>query len=583
MATSTSTSSTSTSSSSSGISNLDSYYQNLIKYTLVQEKVPLTRLTTQKDEINVKKAAYTDLKTKFDALQTAIKKLRSSDVSYDLKPGRSVTVSPNTSGTTVASATVSSSVSAGTYALSVTSLATAQEVRSTRQTYSNQALDRIGTFVIGGAAERSTSIDVALPQTVSSISSSSANAIASSQKELGSGSYYVETRNDASDGWQFRIVDVDGNAQSVQEGSTSDFSSGWQSIPTTGTTYDTGRGLSINFGTNSSLFTPANKATGAMKLSYTAQGATINVTSDMSLVDINSEINSAKYGSGNEVVSSIIDNTLILKNQSTGTAHVMQASNATGSVLTSLGVLSGGVLNTKVSAIDAHFSVNEMEMVRGSNTGLTDVISGMTLDLATDATGKSASLIVKSDMANVQTTINSFLTAFNDLTTYIRGKTATTKNADDTYTRGTLSGEYSVRYAGNELVNLMNQDYSNAGIYKNFSEIGIALSSDLSASITDSSLFSTALNAHFDDVTKLLDSAMTSLANRVETYAGTSGYVNQSITSADSNISTLTSRITSINERLTRREESLVKYYANYQAQMEDYMNQSTLNSSLYG
>jgi flagellar hook-associated protein 2 len=571
------------STSKSGIENLDSYYQNLVNYSLVQEKVPLTRLTTQKDEITIKKAAYTDLKTKFDSLQTAINKLRSSDVSYDLKAGRSVSVSPNTSGTTVASATVGSTVSAGTYALSVTSLATAQEVRSIRQTYSNQALALTGTFVIGGAAERSASITTALPGTVTSVSSSSANIIASSQKELGSGSYYVETRNDASAGWQFRIVDADGNAQSVMKGSTSDFSADWQSIPTTGTTYDTGRGLSINFGTNSSLFTPANKATGAVKLNYTAQGATINVTSSMSLVDINSAINAATYGSGNEVVSSIIDNTLVLKNQSTGTAHVMQASDKTGSVLTSLGVLSSGVLNTKVTAADASFSINGMDMIRGSNTGLTDVISGMTLDLATDAAGKSANLIVKSDMASAQTTIKSFLSAFNDLTSYIRGKTATTKNADETYTRGTLAGEYSIRYVGSELVNLMNQDYTNSGIYKNLSEIGISLSSDLAASVSDTTLFSTTLSNHFDDVTKLLDSVMTSLGNKVGTYAGTSGYVNQSITSADTTMSTLTSRITSINERLTRREASLVKYYADYQAQMETYMNQKSLNSALYG
>ena len=59
----------------SSISNLDSYYQNLINYTLTQEKQPITRLTKQKDDINVKKAVYTDLKTKFDTLQTAINAL----------------------------------------------------------------------------------------------------------------------------------------------------------------------------------------------------------------------------------------------------------------------------------------------------------------------------------------------------------------------------------------------------------------------------------------------------------------------------------------------------------------------------
>ncbi len=569
--------------SKSGVENLDSYYQNLVNYTLAQEKLPLTRYTEQKDSITVKKAAYTDLKTKFDALQSAINSLRSSNSAYALEPGRTVTVSPLTTGTTVATATVNSSVSAGTYNLSVTSLARAHEVHSTQQTYSNQPLGLTGTFIIGGAAERSASLVDSLPDTVSSISSGSSNSVISGQKELGTGNYYIETRNDASEGWQFRIVDVDGNVQSIQDGSTGEFTSNWQSIPAGGGVYDTGRGLSVTFGSDSNLYTEANKATGAVQLAYNAKGASINVTSDMSLIDINSLINSGTYGDGNRVTSSIIDNTLVLKNESSGTQHTMEASDTSGGVLASLGVLSGGVLNTKVTAADAHFSVNGMDMVRSSNSGLTDVISGMTLDLASDAEGKSANLVVKSDSSNSTSTINKFLTAFNDLTSYIRTKTGTTKNEDDTYTRESLAGEYSVRYAGNDLITLMNQDYTNGGIYKNLTELGITLDSDLKASISDSSALSTALNAHFEDVTALLDSAMNAIANKVDTYAGTSGYVNQSIQSADSTITNLNSRIESINERLERREVYLVKYYAEYQAQMETFLNQSNLNSALYG
>ena len=330
-------SSVSSTTSKSGIENLDSYYQNLVNYTLAQEKQPLTRYTEQKDTITIKKAAYTDLKTKFDALQSAINQLRSSNTSYAMKPGRSVSVSPLTSNTTVATATVSSSASAGTFKLSVTSLATAQEVRSTRQTYSNQALGLTGSFVIGGAAERSTSFVDTLPNnTVSSVNAGSSSTILSSQKELGSGNYFIETRNDPTGGWQFRMVDADGNAQSIQEGATSQFSTTWQAIPTGGGAYDTGRGLTINFGTNSSLYTEANKATGASQIAYQAKGAKIDVTSSMSLIDIKSMINSGTFGSGNEIVASIVDNYLVLTNQMTGLKHTMQASDSAGSVLSNL-------------------------------------------------------------------------------------------------------------------------------------------------------------------------------------------------------------------------------------------------------
>jgi len=576
-------SSVSSSTSKSGIENLDSYYQNLVKYTLAQEKQPLTRYTEQKDNITIKKAAYTDLKSKFDSLQSAINQLRSSNTSYAMKPGRSVSVSPLTSNTTVATATVSSSASTGTFKLSVTSLATSHEVRSTRQTYSNQALGLTGSFVIGGADTRSVSMVDSLPDTVASVSSDSSNVILPSQKEMGTGNYYIETRNDATDGWQFRVVDADGNAQSVQEGTTAEFTSTWQAIPASGGSYDTGRGLTINFGTDSNLYTAANKATGAAQIAYTAKGTTVNVTSEMSLVDIKSAINTGTYGSGNEVIASIVDNYLVLTNQSTGLKHVMTASDTSGSVLSSLGVMSGGVLNTKVTARDASFSVNDMAMTRSSNTGLTDVVSGMTIDLASDAEGKSANLVVKSDSSTSTSIITTFISAFNDLTKYVRANTSTTKNADGTYTRGSLAGEYSVRYVGNELVNLMNQDYANSGIYKNLSDIGITVNSDLAATISDSSALTTALSTHFSDVTAMMDSIMNSMSERVGIYAGTEGYANKSIQTSDSTITSLTDRISSLNERLTRREEYLVKYYAQYQAQMESYMNQSSLNTALYG
>jgi flagellar hook-associated protein 2 len=575
--------STVSSTSKSGIENLDSYYQNLVNYALTQEKLPLTRLTTQKDDITIKKAAYTDLKSKFDSLMTSINNLRSSDSTFKLEAGRSVSVSPATSGTTVATASVSSTASAGTYSLSVTSLARAHEVRSTRQTYSNQALGYTGSFVIGGAASRSASITEALPGTVASITTSSSDSISTSQKELGTGSYYIETRNNSSSGWQFRIVDADGNAQNVKSGTTDNFTAEWQSIPTGGGSYDTGRGLVVGFGADTGSYTEANKATGAAKLNYAAQGATINVTSDMSLAGIKAEINSATYGSGNEVIASIIDNTLILKNSSTGAAHIMQASDTSGSVLTSLGVLNSGTLNTKVTAANAIFSVNEMAMERSSNTGLTDVISGMTLDLASDAAGKSADLVIKNDVGSSQSVINTFLTSLNSLTTYVRDKTGTKKNDDDTYTRGTLAGEYGIRTIGNELITLMNKDHENTGIYSNLADIGITVDSNLNATISDTTALTTALSNHYDDVVKLFDSAMGSMSSKVGSYAGTSGYLSQTITTEESTVTNLNSRIKSINERLSRREESLVKYYADYQAQMETFMNQSKINSALYG
>jgi flagellar hook-associated protein 2 len=567
----------------SSISTLDTYYQNLINYTLTQEKQPITRLTKQKDDINVKKAVYTDLNTKFNTLQTAINALRSSQGTYALTAGRSVNVSPATSGTTVATATVNSSVSAGTYALSVTTLAKAHQVHSARQTtIADTALGKEGTFVIGGAAVRSATLTGnAVPATVSSIISDGSSTILTGQKELGSGSYSIETTGNSTDGWKFRIVNADGVAQSIQTGSTGAFTTNWQSTPA-GETYDTGRGLSVVFGPN----TPESPFTaGAAQLDYVARGASITVTGTMTLVDINSAINAATYASGNEVSSSVIDNTLVLKNQSTGVAHTMKAADVSGTVLKDLGVIKNDLsLNTIVAPVNASFSVNGMTTTtRSSNTGLTDVITGMTLNLSSDAEGKNANIVISSDMNAAQTAIKTFISAFNDLTSYIRNKTTTIKNADNTYTRGSLVSEQNFRYAAYDLLAVMNQDSTNTGIYQNLAQIGISVNPDLSASISDSAKLATALNTQLADVTKLIDGVMNSMSTRVGTYTGTTGYINQSLTNADSQVTTLTSRITSLNDRIARRQDALVKQYSEIQAQMETIKNQYTLNTTLYG
>jgi flagellar hook-associated protein 2 len=572
----------------SGISNLDSYYQSLIKYTLTQEKVPLDTLTKRRDEVSVRKGVYTDLKIKFDTLNNAINALRSSQASFALIPGRAVTVSPATSGTTVASATVGNSASAGTYALSVTTLARAQEVRSIRQTYSTENLGMTGTFIIGGAADRSASIEGAgLPDMVASVESNNSTYVASGQKELGTGAYFIETREDATEGWQFRIVDAEGAAQNIKKVDGSEFTSGWQNIPV-GSAYETGRGLNVTFGTG--VYTATNMASGAVQVNQTAKGASIDVTGDMSLVEINSLINNATYAAGNEISSAIIDNTLVLRNQSSGLAHVMMAEDTTGNVLENLGILKINaedppnlILNTKVTGANASFSVNGMSMMRSSNTGLTDVIAGMTLNLASDAEGKSANLVVTSNMAAPQTTINTFMTALNDLTKYLRAKTTTTKNSDDTYTRGSLVGEQNFRYLSNDFISILNQDQTTTGIYQNLTQIGIVINSDLSLAIEDSSKLTTALSTHMSDVTKLFDSALETLSTRISTYVSTTGYINQSITNADSTIESYKARITSMNERLSRREVSLVKQYADLQAQMQTLTQQFKLNNTLYG
>jgi flagellar capping protein FliD len=318
-----------------------------------------------------------------------------------------------------------------------------------------------GSIVIGGKAARTIGAESA-NSTISTFGTTDPSV---GQQELGSGTYYVETRL-SSGNQQFRVVDSNGSAVSTLIPGGSTYTSGWQNLPAAGT-YNTGRGLTFNIGSD---FVEKTKGTGAASISYTAQGASLDIASTDTLNNIVDKINNASYSVGQGVRASIVDKQLILTSQQSGTAYSVIAS---GDVLKTLGVLNdlGGFKNQMQAAQDATFSVNDLPVVRSSNTGLTDVISGVTLNLASDAQGKSATLQINGDTTPQKNVINDFLTKFNSLTNYIGQKAAVTKNADGTYTRGALSSDQAISLFRNDLYRMVGGSISNKGIYRNLNDI----------------------------------------------------------------------------------------------------------------
>lgn len=666
------------------LTTLDSTYTTLINYQIQMESQPLTRLTTQQNDLKLKKAIYTDLKTKLDQLLSSTKALISTNAFYSLKSGRTISVANVATGSTVLTASASSSSLPGSYEVSNISLALADRVRSDEQEYADQALGKTGTFVIGGASSRSTekganNIDVfgtnalkdgstkladgkyyvetrkvedtwqfrvvnssgtyqeidgsgedgwqtiptenggqydsgrgltidfgndpakytaltkstgatsvtfssvndefSVKSTQNTVSGFSANeAVTQGQLELGKGNYFVETRN-YNGAWQFRLVNDEGIAAKIAQGSNgTTYTDQWQSIPTDGGTFNTGRGLSIEFGTDSSKYAEATRLSGALKVNYQAKGAEISVTSDMSLIDIASKINAGTYGSGDEVTATIVNKQLVISSKLTGSAHQLQAS---GAVLEEIGVLSGSSFkNVMQTAKDATFTVNGLNVTRSQNSALTDVISGVTINLASDAEGKSATVNIASDNGAQKTAMNSFITNFNAIITYLNSKMAVTKNSDNTYTRGALAGDQSIISLKSSLQSMLTRYDPLGGVYKSLREIGIGINTSGSAAILDSTKFENALKNNYADVQKVVDSVMTNISDKLSKYTGTTSYVNQLIKANESQTKSIASQITIWNKRIEARKESLTNTYANIQAQMTELSYTSSTNQS---
>jgi flagellar hook-associated protein 2 len=556
--------------------NLDSSYVGIIRNLMVIERQPLDRLEAQRDNIEIQKAIYSDLNGMLSAFQTSAKSLLSTDPTYSFQPGRTASLSGLTTGISFGSVSAGSAAVPASYELSVTNLAREHRVRSKELQYSTQQLGMSGSFTIGGAQ-----VSAATSTASSSVNSISTAQVASTKTELGSGKYYVETRQN-SGSWQFRLVDADGKAVSVKKHSAaSDYTADWQNIPAGGGAYDTGRGLQIDF--TAGGYTAGTRGFGAAEVNLTAKGASISVDATSTLVDIASSINNAKYAEGNEVVATIVNNQLLLSAKYGGDNRVIQVQDVTGTILNDLEIYNGSTFTHEMqTAASANFSVNGLAVKRSANTGLTDVINGVTLNLVKDSEGKTATLNVVSTIDENEKKIGSFVTEYNKLLSYLSAKIATTKNADDTYTRGALSGDMVFTNLRYDLLRLSTAGQVNAGSFTRLSELGITMSNDLKLSVSDSSKLKTALTNDRSSVISLLDSVMNQMNTKVSRFLGTSGYLTTASQAIDRQVKNTKTQISNLETRLSKREEYLYQQYAQLQSQIMTMTYQSQQFGSMY-
>jgi len=605
------------------ISGLDSYFQNIINVSMQYERQKLDRLETQKTTLNTQKKLYTSLQTMFSDLQKLTQALITKDSFYAIKAGRTSTITPY--GTTaIINASLSSSAIPGEYSISVNRLATAHAARSAQQASVATPMNLSGEFYVGGRSEGPLATEVsrnanviAAFETVADTTAS--GAIDADKKQLGSNNYRVEVRK--SDGtWQFRLVDADsGEAVSIRSGSdTTTHTSVWQNI--TAGTYDTGRGLKITFA-DPATYNDSDQGV-AGEVGYTAQGTKITVNSTMTLSDIASQINSAKYAEGNEVLASIVDRRLILTAKYTGREMLVSETSAapnTNNILRKLDLISGddsatGTFSTFLDATapqTAQFKVNGLTLERKSNTGLTNVIAGVTLNLTgvhTDWTTQSDKLTVTENMNDANKAITDFLTKFNEMLIFLDENTGVTKIAENQYTRGGLADDTIFSDLRSQLFSLFSAQHGTTyqranrpdggtgdlitlGAYKSLREIGIGLDDNLTPTVLDQDKLNTALTNNLDDVKKLFDAVMGSIDDVLGRFTGvwgdygssTTGYITTANTSLDTEIKQLNYDITDENQRLNDKQASLVEQYAQLQSQLLSlqYMQQSW--SSIYG
>lgn len=259
-----------------------------------------------------------------------------------------------------------------------------------------------------------------------------------------------------------------------------------------------------------------------------ASGSVVIDSSNNSLQGIRDAINNAGIGVTATIVSdgSATPNHLVLTSNKTGQTSSMQISvtrdptaPADPSLADLLAYNPAGTQNMTQSnaAQSAALTVNGIAISSTTNT-ISEAIQGVTLNV-----GKmgSTTMTVARNTASVQSSVNAFVKAYNDLNTTIKSLTA---YDPATQIGGPLLGDSSVRNIQNQVRSLLGASVSNTGgSLTNLTQIGITFQTDGSLAL-DSTKLQSAISSNFNDIAGLFASMGTtsdSLANFVGSTAAT--------------------------------------------------------------
>jgi flagellar hook-associated protein 2 len=356
----------------------------------------------------------------------------------------------------------------------------------------------------------------------------------------------------------------------------------------------------------------ASQGTGIKTFSITLNGTTTDIsitiddgdTNSAILTKIAAAVNTADTG----ITASAVDDTsttkkLMFVSKSTGAAQAISLQNVTGTLLNDLGlnstILSGRIKSTSTTAgysytspasLNAQFTLDGIDFEKETNS-VTDVLTGITLDLknAQASTDSEVTLTVSANKEDITGQINTFITNYNAVLTYLNQKTsidATTNTRQIFAGDSTIVGlKYSLRNIVSGLV-----PGTTAGNPKMLSDIGIETSRDGTLSLKDPEKLQEKLST-VSAVTDLFNSSggiatsMQTVLKSMLSYG--SGQIEMVTKNTSSQITYYQSRIQSYNERIDKQvakyQDDFLRLQAVYQQIVSQQNTISSIMSTYFG
>lgn len=236
------------------------------------------------------------------------------------------------------------------------------------------------------------------------------------------------------------------------------------------------------------------------------------------------------------------------------------------------------------SSLNAMVEVNGMTYQRQSNDDIDDIIQGVTLNLS--KTG-STSISVSADTENIKTQITELVDQLNEFVQTIVDNSGYDVESGE---KGSLAGISSITRIDNELIDLLTSSVNTGGEITSLYDLGFEIDSDGIISL-DESVLDEALESNLEDIMTLFagdeDEGITGLAEslneKLRSYTGADGVIENEEESAQEKIDRLETQIEEQTERLDKRYDTLTDRFVQLDVEMQQMQTQADYLASMFG
>ncbi|MDA8134462.1 MAG: flagellar filament capping protein FliD [Desulfobacteraceae bacterium] len=266
---------------------------------------------------------------------------------------------------------------------------------------------------------------------------------------------------------------------------------------------------------------------------------------------------------------------LTLTSKSTGESHRISIQNLPMTEVT----------GADGESLNAVFKVNGIEYQRQSNDAITDVISGVTLNLK--KTGET-SIGVQKNLESIQESIISLVKGFNDLITEIKGSSTESDSETDDGTENPLADSYNAKSLLSKLKALITSSIDTGSAYISLVDLGLEVNKDGTLTL-DETVLEQAIASDPEAVQSLFigdsDEGITGLGDLINdeilNMVDSQGIVSTEIDEAETRMEKLDKDILAATERMDKRYEIMTAQFVKLDTYISQLNNESDFMQSM--